>query len=492
MASVKETVKPAAATVSGYSTDKQLYATRYKQGGRTVYAVAMTPAQIAATVKRPDPLAENPGNRRIRLKHAQEFARYFIEREGWVVPGIILRSPNIFTFKADNEIADVQFGLLQYADRNQGDIHILDGQHRILGFHIALEVVDDLLDKARSQKATARRQEQTADSPRAAGPLERAAQAEIDRLDKVRDRLYSERVTVEIQVTDNQREYRQMFFDIAENALGITASVKARFDNTKVVNRALPDVLEHPLLAARVELENDRLPRASANVMTAKHVVEIMRVANVGFDGRFGRRYEREAKEATVAKNATDFFDVLVESFPPMKAVELGQILPDALRATSLLGSPLFLRILAGAFYDLTQKHGWDKVAVSNFFAKVAPHVNDPAHENSIWQTRAPEGSYKVGAMSPVGRRQDSRALVDALVEWALDDPSFLTEAPLPAPEPEEAPEATDEEILAGLEVAAAAKQKLTGAAAEMALEQDEIAKESKARGRARSTAKKR
>lgn len=483
MASVKENAA-ATAVAASYSTDKQLFATRYKQGGRTVYAVALTPAQIAATVKRPDPLADNPGNRKIRLKHAQEFAAYFIEHENWVVPGVILRATNIFSFEANSDMADVQFGVLRYAERNQGDIHILDGQHRILGFHIALEVVDDLLDKARSQKATARRQEQVNvdDGKLPAGPLERAAEAEIARLDKVRDRLYSERVSVEIQVTDDLTAYRQMFFDIAENAVGITHSVKARFDSRKVVNRALPAVLDHPLLAGRVDLETDRLPRASQNLLVARHVAETMRVANVGFDGRFGRRAEREMREAEVAKVSNDYFTLLTESFPTLMSVQLGQLLPDQLRATSLLGSPLFIRILAGAYFDLIFNHAWSRDQVGEFFTKLAPHTNAPAHANSIFQTRGPEGAYKDGALSPIGRRQDSRALMDAMVAWALDHESFLDAEPLPAPEPE-----VDEDE--GIDFAP--DHDTTKVQVAEQLEIANIAKESKARGRSRSTAKK-
>ena len=38
-------------------------------------------------------------------------------------------------------------------------------------------------------------------------------------------------------VEDDSTAYKQMFFDIADNALGITSSVRARFDSRKVVNR---------------------------------------------------------------------------------------------------------------------------------------------------------------------------------------------------------------------------------------------------------------
>ncbi|MDF2694291.1 MAG: hypothetical protein K0S65_2674, partial [Labilithrix sp.] len=328
MSAIKEKASPS--TLASYTTEKELFASRYKQGGRTVYNVAMTPAQIASTVKRPNPDADNPGNRRIRPDHAQAFARYLMEHAEWVVPGIILRAPSIFSFVEDFEVPDAQFGTVKYEERNQGDIHILDGQHRILGFHIALEQIDEMIDKARSAKASARRVQ----DPNAA----KAAEQEIHRLEKVRDRLYKERVSVEIQVTDDLQAYRQMFFDIAENALGITASVKARFDSRKVVNRALPAVLEHPLLAGRTDLEVDRIPRKSPNLLTARHVMETMRVLTVGFDGRVSRRQDKELNEVEIAREANAFFTALTEAFAPLKAVELGQLLPDTLRDTSMLG----------------------------------------------------------------------------------------------------------------------------------------------------------
>lgn len=38
------------------STDQTLPAARYKQGGRTVYQLALTPAEITTVIPRPDPV----------------------------------------------------------------------------------------------------------------------------------------------------------------------------------------------------------------------------------------------------------------------------------------------------------------------------------------------------------------------------------------------------------------------------------------------------
>ena len=122
------------------------------------------------------------------------------------------------------EIAGAEFGTVSFPRLSLMDIHILDGQHRILGMHLASKGITEDLDKARSALASARRVD----------PKSKAvthAQERIDALNAQRKRLAEERVTVQIIVEENAVNYKQMFFDIADNALGITSSVKARFDN---------------------------------------------------------------------------------------------------------------------------------------------------------------------------------------------------------------------------------------------------------------------
>lgn len=422
---------------TSYSTEERYFATRFKQGERTVFGLQLSPAELTGLIKRPNPDANNPGNRRIRPNHAQAFATYFLEHENWVAPGIILRAPSIFSFEASDgfEIPGASFGYMSFPRRNQSDIHILDGQHRILGFFLAEEMIASQLDKARDARATAKRVE--GDGSVAA----KHAQREIDRLERVRDRFATERLTVEIQVTDDMSAYRQMFYDIADNALGITASVKARFDTRKVVNRALPAVLEHPLLAGRTDLEVDRIRKGSPNLLTARHIVEMLRVITVGFDGRIGRRQEKELKEGVVAQGATDFIDALVASFPQLQAVQQGTLIPEVLRATSLLGSPLFLRILAGAWYDLRTNRGFSQQMVIDFFQTLSKHMAAPVHENTIWKSQLPPELFNDGSYGPNGQRQSSTALVAALVDWAIMKPDFLDADPLPAPEPEVDPD---------------------------------------------------
>lgn len=424
--------------VTGYDTDISLFASRYKQGGRVVYSLDLSLAQIISLVTIPDPNVTLPGNRQIRPAHADGFAKYLRLREDWVMPGMILRAPGIFKFDVQAEVGGVQFGVISFPKKAMADLHILDGQHRILGIARANDQITSELDKARSNLANARRAD-----PKGVTVAE--AQTRITKLEKERDRLQEERASIQIFVEENLTAYRQMFFDISDNQLSITASVRSRFDSRKVVNRALPLVQEHPLLQGRVDAERDRVGRGSPYMLGAKHVVEVIRTVNVGLDGRVSRRQESEFDEEVMANRAKDFFTMLVEAFPQMQAITLGQLSTDLLRKTSLLGSVLFVRILGGVYYDLLVDRKWERDDVKAFFVKLAPHVSGPVYQGDIWTEHVPDNILSEGAMAPRGRRQDLKALKNAVTGWAIDKPAWLDEKPAPRPEDEEP--STEEEM---------------------------------------------
>lgn len=425
------TTAPTVTPLTGYAANVQLFATRYRQGGRTVYSMDLSLEQIDALITPPDPLVASPGNRMIRQAHADAFAKYLRQRTDWVAPSLLLRTPKSFDFEVREEIAGVQFGIVTIPRRSLADLHIVDGQHRILGVIRAYKMIADDLDKARSNLATVRKVEP-------GGTAEKDARARITDLDKQLSRLSGEFVSVQIHVESDPVKYKQMFFDIADNALGITASVKVRFDSQKVVNRARATVMDyHPLLLGRIDPEGDRLKKMSQFWMGAKHVSEIVRTVNVGLDGRVSRRQEEAAEDKLFADKGMAFFTALTDSFPQLMAMQLGQLLPDQLRSTSLLGSMLFIRVLGGVYYDLSTDRGWSDELVVEFFAKLAPHVSAPTYEGDIWLEHLPY-LFTPNTMAPHSRRQDLSALREALTGWAIDKPSWLNKKPRPRPEPED------------------------------------------------------
>ncbi|WP_196826521.1 DNA sulfur modification protein DndB [Frigoribacterium sp. CG_9.8] len=427
---------------TGYSTTDVYYGTRFIQGGRTNYLLDLSLLQILALVPRPNPAVLTVGNRRITPKHASDFAAYLRSAPEWVVPGIILRGERPFEFvSATAEDAGIAFGSISYQRTATSDLHILDGQHRILGMYEALDGINADIAKTSESIISARRNQDTnalRDFEKKKAGLELQAK-----------RFTSEHIPVQVMVEGDPAKYRQAFYDIAENAKGITASVRARFDSRKAVNRALENVLNHPLLTNRTEKETDRLPKKSPYVTTAKHVIETVRALSVGYEGRIGKRVESQMSDRDVEVNSEEFFDLLVRSFPPLAAILNGQITPDQLRETSLLGSPVFWRILAATYHNLTVEHAFSAQMVEDFFAKLAPHLEVPIHENSLLLERVGMPSFVPGMSAPSSRRQDAVQVVDHFVSWAIDGPKFLDAKPKarpkPAPEPEPE-ELTDEQ----------------------------------------------
>ena len=420
-----QTVDPA--ILSGYASSVGFFASRYKQGGRTVYSLDLSPKEIISTVSKPDPDTPSPGNRAIRSAHADGFSRYFREHPEWVSPSIMLRTPSTFDFEVTSEIGGIQFGTLSIPKRSLGDLHIVDGQHRILGMFRAEDTIAADLEKARTRLANVRRLEG------ANSIAEKETRKVIASLEAQRDRMNSERLNVQVFVEADEKAYRQIFFDVAENALGITASVRSRFDSRKVVHRSLAETMTHPLLKGRVDPEGDRMGPTSPYAMGAKHVAEIIRTTNVGLDGRVSRRQEDEFKEGDLVGQAKRFLDVLTESFPQFQALTAGQLMPADLRKTSLLGSVLFVRVLGGVYYDLLKFHAFDPEMVEKFFKKLAPHVEAPVYEGSIWREHMHE-LFSDGAMGPHSRRQDLKQLNDDLVDWAVSKPKWLEAKPKPRP----------------------------------------------------------
>lgn len=404
---------------TGYDPNIRFYATRYSQGGRRVFSLDLSLTQVADLLPAPDPNHPAEGNRQVKESHARAFGEYIREKKDWVAPALVLRAPDIFDFEIKEEINGTHFGIISFPTMARTDLRILDGQHRTLGIHLAIRGIAADLEKARSSLAAAKKVD-------AEPGVIQQFQSRIEELNDQRSRLSRDRTSLQIFIEDDQVAYKQMFFDIAENALGITSSVKARFDSRKVVNRALDGVTKHALFRDRVDMEQDRISRSNPNIVGAKQVAEIIRTIAVGIDGRVGRRLEDELDEGELVEKTNNYLDCLLAAFPPLEAVADGQLTAPELRATSMLGSTVMLRVMAGVYAELTDRQMLDDEDVIEFFQQLAPAMEGPATENGIWIQHVPDNVFSIGAFSPRSRRQDLRTLRDAMVKWAIEKPHWL------------------------------------------------------------------
>lgn len=399
-----------ATVVTGYDPELKFYATKYRQGGRIVFSLDLSLAQIASLLPAPDPKVTAAGNRAIRVPHAASFATYVRTRHDWVIPAIVLRAPAMFDFEELTSIEGAEFGIISFPRLAQTDLRILDGQHRILGIHMAIKGIADDLDKARSAMATARKD----DSNEAVINM---FKEQIDELTGQRQRFDLERVSIQIFVEDEQSAFHQMFYDITDNALGIPGSVRVRFDTKKVVNRVLQSAMLHPLLVGRVEMERDRLGRSNSNLLSAKHVADIVRNLAVGLVGGVTRRLEAELSENDMLSTTYEFLDLMLTAFPQLQQVAEDELSPNDLRSKSMLGSPVTWGVLAGVYYELRQQ-GVGQTKIIRYFKRLNQYLSAPA--TARWVEEIGGNLFFEGGLAPTSRRQDLKQYKDTLVKWGV------------------------------------------------------------------------
>lgn len=435
MSTVKETEREtvtAPRAVTGYDPEVRFYATRYRQGDRIVYSLDLSLAQIAGLLPAPDPAVVQPGNRRVVPSHGAAFGNYVRERQHWISPAIALRGTSEFDFDVMESIGGTEFGVISLPFLSLSDLHILDGQHRILGIHNAIRGIAVDLDKVHTTLSRLQKRKAPAD-PVAAEELQNkieAAQAQEKALDVQRQRFENERIAIQLFIEDDQEAAEQMFYDTSDNALGLPTSVKVQFDTRKVINRVLKDVLTHSLLEDRVDLDSDRLGRQNPNLLSAKHVAEIIRIMAVGIEGRLGRRVEAELNEESLREISMEFFDTL-SAFTQLEALENGEIDAATLRAQSMVGSPVTLRVIAGVYKELS-KQGRSQAWIGDFFGELDPFLSRPATRD--WVKRTGGELFFVGGLSPSARRQDIVSLTQMMVGWANERPAWLSATPKSVP----------------------------------------------------------
>lgn len=412
-------------SVTGYANEVSFYATRYLQGDRVVYSLDLSPSQIAGLLPAPDPANPQPGNRRITPAHAAAFANYIRVNKNWASPSILLRSTDEYDFDVKEEVAGTEFGIIKLPFLALSDIHILDGQHRILGIHMAIRGIAADLEKTKLALTRLEKRRPAEDKDEEADRQDQIAdlKARIDVLDYQRYRLENERLSVQIAIVESQDDFQQMFYDIADNALGITASVRARFDTRKAVNRVLQDVLLHDVLVDRVDLESDRLGRQNPNLLSAKHVADIIRIMAVGIEGRIGRRVESNLNEDQLLEMTNKFLDALRDGFPQIKALVAGEEDALDLRGRSMVASPVMLRVLAGVYKEM-RKRGDSHLKAKRFFQDLNPYISKAATKQ--WVDRTGGELFSVDSLSPTSRRQDLVALTNLLVTWAENRPDWM------------------------------------------------------------------
>lgn len=393
--------------LSGVKRESTYLAMHSIQGGRDVYSVRIPLTDLSTLFPLPNPEDPDEDNRRVNLRHAKEFGLY-LGNPQWVAPTLLVRYAGGCNFDPlTGSNGEIGYLTIPWTDSGLSLMLTIDGQHRLLGVDLEIKRVAHEI--------------QGIDRVLAKGGLK------SDRVEKLNtqkakfvgelERLRTESIGVDIYAEKDGALARRMFVDVADNARGISAAVRSRFDSSKVANRTLDHVIRHALLKGRVDMEQDRMTKTNPNLIGAKHVADISRGVMFG-TGRTSKAKEAGLEDNEVVSAVLDFLDCITEAFPNLAAVAEGTLSPQVLRERSLLGSVGMFRILAAVFHNL-RSDGVETEAITAHFRSLAPAMGAPVEEVSIWRKDPKTSeSFEVGAYAPVMRQQNISYIVEAVTGW--------------------------------------------------------------------------
>ncbi|MGM1028979.1 MAG: DNA sulfur modification protein DndB [Actinomycetota bacterium] len=405
--------------LSGYESSKQLVAQRYHRDGKSVFVIALPIHLVPTHLPMPNPDEPFEGNRTVNVSHAVKFGEYWRDNRLWAAPPLLMDTmyPLSQSFEKQFGAGGVEFGIISLPHNSKDELQILDGQHRIFGWADALRKVQGDLTEVREQLQLAKRNEdQTAVN---------LWSAKLAKLADELERSRSEYVTLEVWEGMTREEHKQAFHDIAVNAKGITKSVTMRFDTRQMLNRIAQTLTEsHDLLTDRVELDTDTTRGSNPNWLSGKAVVDIVRSAVLGVEGRMTKARENSFKETPIQQIADKFFDLLLETFTPLRELSDETVSAQELRTASLLGSSTIIRVLAGAFHLVAVNNedmdkpfvttaGFDKMK-SLFKAldvEMGLPINDGWFATGVFADKE--------SKAPSSRSQDLRKLSATIAHWA-------------------------------------------------------------------------
>lgn len=375
-------------------------AQRWIQGGRTMYTLTLPLHDCVTIMRRPNPNAPDENNRRVDERHALAFSHYLRTKPAWISPSILARDKQgTCTFTA---VDGANSGRLVIPE----PLLAIDGQHRILGISLLIEDLAYEVNRLTSKLSRMRSDDKI-----------RLAHAKLAALKQEQRRLKTEAIVVQIYVEPSSPATRQMFVDVAKNAKRISKTLQSRFDGARLVNRTLPEVMTHPLLRGRVDLEVDRMAASNPNLLGAKHVADLTSAVMIGPSRLLTPRLEATFSDAAVIESVHDWLNTMIGGFADLALVSSGQVSPLQLRGYSLLGSAGMLRVLAGV-YSILIARGVTSAEIEEFYTRLSPHMGAPIRADSLWRSGETTTHFEVGASAPVMRSQNLAQLAKAILAW--------------------------------------------------------------------------
>lgn len=414
--------------VSGYAVTDDYFAQRSEQGGRVHYSIVLPLHQVPVTLPVPDPDQPFEDNRQVRLGHAEAFAEYIKDNSGWHAGPLTVRglsSELRFNEFPNQGNGPVKLGILSVPRNMRTAFRIIDGQHRILGVKLLLDSVGKDIVDATSRLANARK---NGEDKATVTELER----QLRKSENVKERIENDTMTIDLVIVDDEVTHKQIFIDVANNALSVQKAVTVRFDTKKRVNRAVMELLSgantDDLIKDRIDEQKDRVAGQNPNLLGSGKLADIVRELRKGVLGRFSAQDEEDIDHKSLVRETNEFFAILRSSFRPLSEIASGRSTPVELRGTHLIMSVTMMRVLAGVHHEL-RKQDVKSSDIAEFFKRIdragaTPLTRKTAY-GKMW-IESGTGAFAEGESAPGSRSQVVRAAVNLITGWYTSPPAEL------------------------------------------------------------------
>lgn len=418
---------------SGFTPTQDFPAYRSKRSGKYVYTFGLSIRLLTEVCPIPEPQTPFVDNRRIDESRAKAFGKYWASKPSeWAVPPLLLDTAQNFEFEPGETVTgtEIVLGRLRLPRDSRDVIKILDGQHRIRGWHLQKRELADEKEKLSARLQTLK---------------ESGNQVEIQEVTKELNsinnniaRLDNEFITIELITGVSAQEHKDFFVTINNMAKGVNKNEVARMDETLMTNRVAK------VLAASVPLLQNKIDDRSASVRgSSEYYISLINVADIvrhvcyGIQGKNKKGdYDQRAEEFSAK-----FFEIITENAPDLESLANNAITPKELRNKSLWGSLTILRCLAGAFFKLAvvSKSNQNEEAfrveqdselsetgiikfrklIKNLEASNAMEIIGKGKDRKLAAAWYKTSVVMAGTLSPSSRNQDLTKLAELFVAWA-------------------------------------------------------------------------
>ena len=366
-------------------------AQRFEQGRRTVYSFALDLATLDGLL--PQRVEENvikDANRRLTPSHAKAIQVYLANRPDWVLGALLLGiAPDALEFvpvKDESGKESASFGELRILADRINTMRIFDGQHR------RRAIADALVELEHDKSA-------------------------VDKYASLRNAA----VPIVLYAEDDINALRQMFADAAK-IKPIESNTLTRFDEHDAFNlTAIRVANESKLFAERVEMERTTVRRSSERLIAINQLAATLKTLSIGYSARVSKKKNSDymSELDTLYQPCLAWSD---EFMPAARDEYRGLIdgtistsdIPT-LRPTTFAFNAVFIRILAGCYWDWTQsQQDWQPLATF-----VRESILKPGAGSEEGSLLVSAGVVVPGGITPLPRTQEVRQAIQFIVKSA-------------------------------------------------------------------------